>query len=226
MTLSAAGRTIKTLAEIRAEMRAAVLAVIPQAQLGPQSALGRIIDIAATEISTVYQIVQALYQSFDPDQAFGTALENLCALTGTNRNPATNSVGVLTVTGTPATVIASGSLVRIPSGVSFETTAPVTIPGAGFIDVAAQSVDTGPVEGVAGSITEIVTIIAGWTVVTNALDFTIGTVEETDGQVEGRSERYFPVRLSVGARRYEAGELVEVKVVRNTKNGVLGRVPE
>jgi tRNA A37 methylthiotransferase MiaB len=51
-------------------------------------------------------------------------------------------------------------------------------------------------------------------------------VEETNGQAEGRSERYFPVRLSAGARRYEAGELVEAEVVRNTKNGVLGRVPE
>jgi len=51
-------------------------------------------------------------------------------------------------------------------------------------------------------------------------------LEETNGQIEGRSERYFPVRLSVGARRYEAGELVEAEVIRNTKNGVLGRVLE
>ena len=51
-------------------------------------------------------------------------------------------------------------------------------------------------------------------------------VEETDGQVEGRSERYFPVRLSGDERRYGAGELAEVEIIRNTKNGVLGRVPE
>ena len=51
-------------------------------------------------------------------------------------------------------------------------------------------------------------------------------LEETDGQAKGKSERYFPVRLSGGERRYEAGELVEVEIIRNTKNGVLGRIPE
>jgi len=51
-------------------------------------------------------------------------------------------------------------------------------------------------------------------------------VEETNRQAEGRSERYFPVRLSGDERRYEAGELIEAEVIRNTKNGVLGRVPE
>ena len=51
-------------------------------------------------------------------------------------------------------------------------------------------------------------------------------LEESDERFEGRSERYFPVWLSGGAQRYEAGEMVEAKVVKNTKNGVLGRVLE
>jgi threonylcarbamoyladenosine tRNA methylthiotransferase MtaB len=51
-------------------------------------------------------------------------------------------------------------------------------------------------------------------------------LEETNGQAQGRSERYFPVRLSGEESRYETGELVEAEIIRNTKNGVLGRVPE
>jgi len=48
-------------------------------------------------------------------------------------------------------------------------------------------------------------------------------VENSDGQIRGRSERYFMVYLEKTGKKLKRNELVSVKLVENTKNGVIGQ---
>lgn len=49
-------------------------------------------------------------------------------------------------------------------------------------------------------------------------------VENSDGQCKGRSERYFMVELEKTREKPQKGELVRVKLVKNSANGLIGQV--
>ena len=49
-------------------------------------------------------------------------------------------------------------------------------------------------------------------------------VENSDGQCKGRSERYFMVYLDKTGENPQKGELVRVKLVKNSVNGLIGQV--
>jgi uncharacterized phage protein gp47/JayE len=93
----------------------------------------------------------------------------------------------LTLTATPGTTIPSGSQVGIPNTQTvFITTTDATIPAGGSASVTAQAASPGAVSAPAGTLTSILTPVAGWTAVTNALDATVGKNQETDAQFRAR----------------------------------------
>lgn len=49
-------------------------------------------------------------------------------------------------------------------------------------------------------------------------------VENSDGRCKGRSERYFMVYLEKTGENPQKGELVRVKLVKNSENGVIGQI--
>jgi threonylcarbamoyladenosine tRNA methylthiotransferase MtaB len=49
-------------------------------------------------------------------------------------------------------------------------------------------------------------------------------VENGDGQCKGRSERYFMVELEKKGKKMQKGELVRVKLVKNSANGLIGQL--
>jgi threonylcarbamoyladenosine tRNA methylthiotransferase MtaB len=51
-------------------------------------------------------------------------------------------------------------------------------------------------------------------------------VENNDGQCKGRSERYFMVYLEKTGENPQKGELVRVRLINNSKNGVIGQITE
>ena len=187
MTVDATGLTIKTLAELREEMRDDARAAFGAGvQLGADSVFGQLIDLVADIAATNYEALQGVYDAFDPDAASGVNLDSLASLTGITREAARASVAVLTLTGTPATLIPLGTLVRVPNGPTFATSAAVIIGGGGTVDVSSTATVTGPLEAVAGSITEIVTPVVGLSSVTNALDAVVGRNIETDQEFRSR----------------------------------------
>lgn len=98
---------------------------IDLAEDGP---FGQIIGILSGQEADVWLLAQSTYSAFDPDQAEGTALDGLCALTGTIREPAAYSTVVATCTGTPGTVLNIGRQASVETaGTKFETTASATI---------------------------------------------------------------------------------------------------
>lgn len=76
---------------------------------GDRSILGQMTGILAERLASLWEQLEAVNSSQDPDKATGAALEALCALTGTFRPAASFSTVVLTLTGTPTTVVPSGN---------------------------------------------------------------------------------------------------------------------
>ena len=86
------------------------------------------------------------------------------------------TVVIGTITGTPTTVIPAGSQAS-SGGFVYQTLASVTIPAGGSIQTTFQCLTAGAITCPAGSLDTIVTVISGWTSVTNANDGTSsGTV--------------------------------------------------
>jgi uncharacterized phage protein gp47/JayE len=98
----------------------------------PQSILGQITNIVAEREALVWELLEAVYNSQYPATAEGTSLDNILALTGLKRLPATPSSAVLTLFGTAGTLIPAGSLVSVlgtPTS-QFATIADATIAAA------------------------------------------------------------------------------------------------
>lgn len=189
--LSSTGFLPKTLLIIKAELEASFQGVFGSSiDLDPSGPIGQIIGILAEREADVWDCAQEVYVSFDPDQATGSALDAVCALTGTLRSAATHSTVTVTCTGTAGTTIPAGTLFSVQTtGVQFETLAVATFPGTfGTVDVDCQSVDTGPLVALAGTLTTIDTPVDGLSSVTNAYDADLGSDADTDAALRLRRE--------------------------------------
>lgn len=189
--LSATGFTVKTYNEIVTELETAFKGVFgDNIDLSAQGPIGQIIAILAEREADVWDAAQEVYSSFDPDQATGAALDALAALTGTLREAATHSTVTVTCTGTAGSTIPAGTKFSTTgTAVQFETLADATFDGT-FVTctVDCQSVDTGPLVALAGTLTVIDTPVDGLTSVTNALDAVLGSDVETDAALRSRRE--------------------------------------
>lgn len=185
--VTSAGFVSKDLRTIREELRDA-LRTSPhwgeQVNYEGDSAVAQLLDAFAAQADAVWQGMAAIYEAFDPDSAEGVGLENLAALDGLARQEATASSGVVTFTGTPATVIPEGTTVRA-SGIDVlaRTTDAATIPGGGSVDVAARVTEAGPIVVGAGAIDTLADSVLGVASVTNAAAFALGLEVETDGEL-------------------------------------------
>lgn len=189
--LGITGFTVKTYNEIVTELETSFKGVFgDNIDLSAQGPIGQIISILAEREADVWDAAQEVYSSFDPDQATGSALDALAALTGTLREAATHSTVTVTCTGTAGATIPAGTKFSTTgTAVQFETLAAATFDGT-FVTctVDCQSVDTGPLVALAGTLTVIDTPVDGLTSVTNALDAVLGSNVETDAELRSRRE--------------------------------------
>ena len=232
-SLSSTGLTVLRTADVRENMVEALQASSnfgPDAQTGSDKVLGQVLDVAADPIGQSYELIEALLDGFDADGAVGTLLDNIAGLTGLTRLAATYSTVTLTLTGTPATVIAAGKRARVPGGAIFALDAAATIGGGGTVDAAATCTTAGAYEAAASSVTEIVDSVSGWTSVTNAADATIGSQIETDSALRTRREQVFTAGGScvVQALRVALEDLdyvTSANVISNDTNATVDGVP-
>lgn len=125
-----------------------------------------------------------VYNDRTANTAIGVGLDNLCALVGIKRKPATFSVVQLTVTGDPGTIIQNG---QASDGRSlWDLPKDVTIPDNGQITVECQSHQKGYAQALPNTITKIMTPVFGWISVTNTYQSNPGNDEETDAALRGR----------------------------------------
>lgn len=136
--LSAQGFRAKQQQEIIAEIQASLQAAFGQSiNLLPESVFGQIVGIFSERETLVWQLAEAVYNSQYPESAEGSSVDNILALNGLRRLPATASktsptidgVPGLVFYGTPGTLIPAGSLISVfgqPDS-QFETDNDVTI---------------------------------------------------------------------------------------------------
>jgi len=269
MSLTSAGLTIKRLSDIVSDLNQGVTGQFgASTNTESDSVFGQLIGVFANELELVYELAQQLYDSFDPDQAEGASLDNICALLGLDRQAATSSSVSIILTGITGTLVPAASIVAVDDtdATQFQTTANVTLfsvpfsdldqvsfsaaqdvnrgvgtwagdnvfvgmkitfngsplnsgtyevesfinpttlqlVGAGIVgeinapglvtasavqgSVDALAVDTGPLPAIAGTVTNIVTPVTGWTGVHNFEDATLGDANETDEELRNRRE--------------------------------------
>lgn len=125
--LTAAGFVPKTYEVILAERTAAVTTAFG-ASLANGRKMQRFLAILSEREAIMWELAEAVYNADDPDAATGDRLRQLCALSGTIALEAEPSSVSIILTGTPGTVIATGSRVSVTStGEEFETVADATL---------------------------------------------------------------------------------------------------
>lgn len=151
-----------------------------QLNTGGESTLGQYNASLAASIAEAWEVLGAVYRSFYPDSANDESLDNVAAITGVTRLPATKSDMAVTCGGTPGTLLLTGRVVSVAgSGDRFVSTEDKTIGGGGTIDVAFEAEEFGPIAAVAGAL-NIETPVSGWATAANALDADLGRDLETD----------------------------------------------
>lgn len=124
--VTATGFSAKTYEVIVEELHDAWRAAFGASSLGERAQ--RLLAIVAERLAEVWELAEDVYAAFDPDGAVDDALDALCALTGTTREPASESTVTLTLTGTSATVVPSGSTVETAStAIEFTTDEDATL---------------------------------------------------------------------------------------------------
>lgn len=127
--LTLQGMNIPTLNEIREDLKSQFRRVFGASlPLNDTTIEGQIIGILAERLSLLWELSEVVYSSQNPNAATGLALEQLCTLTGTFREPASYSVVTLLLTGDPTTVVTADSHVSTTStSAAFKTNDPATL---------------------------------------------------------------------------------------------------
>lgn len=188
-TVDSSGLTIRSQAEIQAELEAAQTSEISTSlDLSTSSPLGQLNRLLARAIRKVEEGLEAVYGSLDPDTAVGDGLRRLAALTGTypekatatrvsatcNLDAGTYAVGVLVVrpVGRPSDLLRNINTITVGvtgnvSGILFDADNP------GPISVAANTL-------------EIASPLFGFNSVVSNLAGTTGKPAETDAELRLR----------------------------------------
>lgn len=180
--LSTDGFEPKTIDDVLASIRSKQLALFGAAfaaQLDT-SVVGQLNGVYAAEIADLWDLALSVWRSRYPSIATGQSLDLLAEETGAVRLAAKKSTGSAIFTGTNLSTIPIGTIIRVAAtDARFLTTELGTISGT-TTTVTIASEEYGEVIGASGTITDIVTPVAGITSVTNALDVTVGRDIETD----------------------------------------------
>lgn len=153
--------------------------------VGNDSAIYQLLSIISLKQSDTCQALQYVYNNTSPLTAIGAGLDRLVKLNGIARLPYTYSTVILTITGTPGTVINNGTA-QDGNGNQWLLPSSVTILGCGLVNVTGTCTTPGNITAEPDTITIIATPVGGWTSVNNAEPAVPGTPVETDSQLRAR----------------------------------------
>ena len=107
------GFVIKDLQTIKSELETDYKASFGNdLDVSEDSVAGQFIGNQAKKISSLWELAQAIYESFNPDRAEDVSLDGVSALVGIERLPATSSTAVVALYGNIGTTIPAGHLIR------------------------------------------------------------------------------------------------------------------
>lgn len=164
--------------------------------------LGQLDGNFASELAECWELLEIAYHAFDPEAATDYALTALASLTGTVARSAVATVSLQQQFYlNPGVTVPAGSLAHVNGrpDIVFRVDAPVTNPSgvAGSYLGTMTCTQTGPINVLAGVITEIDTGITGWLGTVNATDCVIG--RDADSPIELRQRREDELALRGGS---------------------------
>jgi uncharacterized phage protein gp47/JayE len=201
--LTSSGLQIQTITEIISEITNGT-ATVPgllsiygsDINLNPNSPDGQMVNIYAQGKLDALELLNQVFDSFDPDQAVGTALDSRCAINGLARNAGTYTQQYVSVTATQALTLQGLDLSTSPftvsdsSGNQYQLVSTYAFTGAGTQSLLFQAANIGAVTPVQNTITTIVTVTLGISAVNNPLAVTsLGLNEETDSAFRIRRQK-------------------------------------
>jgi uncharacterized phage protein gp47/JayE len=185
-TIGASGLTIPTYADILAWLIGQYQGIYGNAAyLGTDAADYQDIAVRALQASDFGQSLQALYLAFNPQTAIGASLDLIGKLIGTARKAASQSIALVTLTGTPGAVVTRG-MARDVNGNYWDIASPATIGSSGTVAIIATAQNAGNITANPGDISSISTPTAGWTAVTNPAAAMPGQAVEPDSRYRAR----------------------------------------
>lgn len=198
------GVVVPTTQEVRQDIAESVQTAFkvndsdPALNVDPTAPMGQVVDIITTEVQAKNTEVAFLANQLNPRTATGVWLDALAALYGLTRKVSEPTVVVCTCTGLQGTVIPYGAIVQDTLGnqLRHSVAGGVVIPAAGTIDTQFSTVEHGAIEIGAGTVTKIVTVIAGWDTVTNAAAGITGRDVEPDGELLNRIKQSYAINAN------------------------------
>jgi len=193
-TFDGNGLVIDKLADIKEGMETELKAAFGEGiNLSATSTFGILVGILAERYYLLWEKLEAVYNASFPEQAYGNYLDEIVALNGIAREPASKSGVTLRFTRSNDTndgdvAVPIGTQVNaVGSSVIWSTTSAATIlDGTDTIDVSAEPENTGAFNAVPDSITVLVSAPANVGAVTNPTQASPGTEEETDAELKLR----------------------------------------
>lgn len=225
--LTATGLTLATYDELVAQYTADYQSIYGTSiVLDSSSPDGQMMGIWIQSIMDLQDLLQAVYSSFDPDQAFGVTLDQRGAINGIQRQGGTFTVTPITVVTSQSvnlygidqaefsgtTQISGQPVYTVADGAGnnwlLETTQLGLAAGTHVLNFSAQL--TGAVTTVPNTITVPVTTVIGVTSINNPTSYTtLGTPEESDPAYRLRRQK----SVSIASQGYLAGLLAALEAV-------------
>lgn len=175
------------------EERQLYLDIDSQWILDPSSPDGLKVAHDAEIFSALDEAIYRAWASKDPEKAVGIDLDAIASITGTFRKDGTPSNVDLTFTGVPGSLILQDSIVEASdTGERWLVDQTFTVGPGGIVVVPARSEKIGAIQAEPGTITRMITTIAGVSAVTNNNPATPGTEKERNSNLRIRR------RLEVG----------------------------
>ncbi|MCK5607368.1 baseplate J/gp47 family protein, partial [Candidatus Pacearchaeota archaeon] len=183
------GITPTTLSEYQTLLRTAFKTAFGEnIDVDAKSPQGQFIDNMALSMSQSDDAIISVGGVVNIFRAFKSQLEGLAALLGINKNEAESTIVIVTLGGTPATIVTAGSRARSDAGDLYELDEDTQLDGGGIASATMSAIETGPIELLTGELTSVVDVVPGWETVVNPSDGVTGRDIESDSVYR---QRYF-----------------------------------
>lgn len=187
--LTPEGFNTKRLADIKSEIEASLRSSLGASiNLLPSSVLGQIVGILSEREASVWELLEAVYNSEFPLTAEGVNLDQVASITGITRQPGIKSSVAVLFEGDPTTLILAGSIFSVVGNPTarFVLLSDTTLDGAGEAEAILEAETEGPVSAPSGTLTVIENPVTGLDSVTNPLDAELGRNIESDSELKAR----------------------------------------
>lgn len=173
--------TSKVKDEVIAEFKTALQA--PNLDVSDSTPQGRLIEAETVARKRTIENMALIANMLNPNQAYGIFLDSIMALSGIDRIGATRTRVTCTLSGIANTVIPQNAQAQDSNGNIYYLENSVTIGAGGTVSGEFLALEKGAIVCGAGTLTQIVTAILGWTSITNASAGITGLDGESDNEL-------------------------------------------